>query len=522
MTLPQEKIQKTNNWWFLKRIAFLWLDKNKKNQVAKNIIEEWNFGKLYWIQLILSSIICTLWLLINSIPVIIWAMLIAPIMLPIKTISFSISTWNKHLYKKWLFFALISIIISILIAIIVSYFTPLTNLTTEILSRTSPTIIDLAIALASGIIAFISLWYEKLRENIAWVAMATALIPPLCVTWIWLNLINIAVFQGSFLLFLTNFVAIIFVGILIFFFFWFSAHWYKWKERSISWIAIALISILLISVPLVNSMKSIVYDIQTTQTIEKNTNDFIQSIDKRIEIKNIWYQNLKENKILIETTINVPNTTIITEKNRDDLSKILAASTNKSVDLELNIVTLSSVVIETTKEPSKEETAQKEIKNKIKEYTWVIIIDSNIAFDNSPIIYLNLFSEIQQDKETIKNKLENIAKKLLWEDTVTIIIWTTNTETKKIIKEDKSIIQTKEIINKNLINAYITSISINQITEWTWDIVTTLIDLKISSWTGKQSLEEQLKNIKNKLEETFQLPFSIKSSTIYTSELFLK
>ncbi|MBU0625927.1 DUF389 domain-containing protein [Patescibacteria group bacterium] len=67
-------------------------------------------------------------------------------------------------------------------AAIVTYFTPLAKLTPEIASRISPTLIDLFIALASGIIAFLSLGYKKLRENLAGVAMATALIPPLCVT----------------------------------------------------------------------------------------------------------------------------------------------------------------------------------------------------------------------------------------------------------------------------------------------------------------------------------------------------
>ena len=84
-------------------------------------------------------------------------MLIAPILLPIKTLAFAISTGNKQMYRKGLQYIFLSIIIGIATAALVSYLTPLDRLSTEITSRISPTLVDLFIALASGVIAFLSL-----------------------------------------------------------------------------------------------------------------------------------------------------------------------------------------------------------------------------------------------------------------------------------------------------------------------------------------------------------------------------
>lgn len=84
-------------------------------------------------------------------------MLIAPILMPIKITAFAITTGNKHLYKKGLMVSLISVLLSVGIATIITQITPVATLTSEIYARISPTMIDLFIALASGIIAFLSL-----------------------------------------------------------------------------------------------------------------------------------------------------------------------------------------------------------------------------------------------------------------------------------------------------------------------------------------------------------------------------
>jgi uncharacterized membrane protein len=222
-------------------------------------------------------------------------------------------------------------------------------------------LIDLFIALASGIIAFLSLGYKKLRENLAGVAMATALVPPLCVTGIGLIFTNIEIAKGSFLLFLTNFFAIILVGIIIFFIFGFFSKDNKGKERSISTIIITFLIIVAIAFPLTDSMKGIADDIKTNQILQQTSKDFLKSINTDIAVENINYQNIDADKIRVNIKIDVPNTILITQQDKDDFSRVLAASTQKSVELDVNIVSISSVYIEQKKQPSKEEILQDNI-----------------------------------------------------------------------------------------------------------------------------------------------------------------
>lgn len=77
---------------FFDRIAFLLLSDTRKAAVAEKVLDDLYTGRLFWAELILSSIIATLGLLTNSTAVVIGAMLIAPILRPIQAIAFSVST----------------------------------------------------------------------------------------------------------------------------------------------------------------------------------------------------------------------------------------------------------------------------------------------------------------------------------------------------------------------------------------------------------------------------------------------
>ena len=76
---------------FFDKISFLEQTPEQKHDIALNIKEQLNTGRLYWIQIILSSLIATFGLLQNSVAVIIGAMLIAPLLLPIQGIAYGIS-----------------------------------------------------------------------------------------------------------------------------------------------------------------------------------------------------------------------------------------------------------------------------------------------------------------------------------------------------------------------------------------------------------------------------------------------
>ena len=141
-----------------------------------------SFG--FYFMLLLSAVIATFGLLSNSAPAIIGAMIIAPLMAPIVSLAYSINIFDWKLARR----SILTVITGVLLVIIFSYlsthFIGLRIAGSEILSRTSPTLLDLGVAMAAGAAAAFSYTRKSIINSIAGVAIAVALVPPLAVTGI--------------------------------------------------------------------------------------------------------------------------------------------------------------------------------------------------------------------------------------------------------------------------------------------------------------------------------------------------
>jgi uncharacterized hydrophobic protein (TIGR00271 family) len=172
---------------------------------------------------ILSTSIATLGLITDSPAVIIGAMLVAPLMSPVIGIGLASMIGRRTLLKSaisaLLRGALLAVGLSALFTFINSYlpFVSLHELPQEIIARTHPSPIDLMIALAGGIAAAYSLTEERLSAALPGVAIATALMPPICTVGIGVALQRWDVAGGAFLLFTTNAVTIAFAAAFVFF-----------------------------------------------------------------------------------------------------------------------------------------------------------------------------------------------------------------------------------------------------------------------------------------------------------------
>jgi uncharacterized hydrophobic protein (TIGR00271 family) len=186
----------------------------------------------YFLLVVLSSVIATLGLLVNSAAIIIGAMLVAPLMSPIIGLGMASISGDDILLKDsaaaLIRGALLAIMISFLITWMNGYlpFIIMQELPTEILARTTPGPIDLGVALAGGIAAAFALAMPNISAALPGVAIATALMPPLCTAGIGLAFVfdpDIGreaaweVAGGASLLFLTNAVTITFAATFVFF-----------------------------------------------------------------------------------------------------------------------------------------------------------------------------------------------------------------------------------------------------------------------------------------------------------------
>ena len=198
------------------------LTQTRKAIVLNDLVDSSSPGMDYFILILLSCTIATFGLLTNSAAVIIGAMLVAPLMSPILSLSMASISGLSRLFKRSLIAIFegsgIAILLSALIAFL-SYRLPFgvtATIPNEVLARTSPSPMDLGIAVAGGAAAAYALAHPRLTAALPGVAIATALMPPLCVIGFGIAFMNSSIIFGSSLLFVTNLVAIAFAGIITF------------------------------------------------------------------------------------------------------------------------------------------------------------------------------------------------------------------------------------------------------------------------------------------------------------------
>lgn len=173
-------------------------------EIHENIIEGINMYCSNFIILMCAIIIASIGLNMNSVAVIIGAMLISPLMGPIIAIGYGVGTFNLRLIRRSIRVLIIAIIISVVTSTVYFTITPITTAGSEILARTSPTIWDVIIALVGGIAGMVGLTRKKTSNVIPGVAIATALMPPLCTAGYGIATRKISIFLGAGYLFFIN------------------------------------------------------------------------------------------------------------------------------------------------------------------------------------------------------------------------------------------------------------------------------------------------------------------------------
>lgn len=172
-----------------------------QNYIVSNIEYK---GANVWI-LIFAVVIASVGLNVNSIPVIIGAMLISPLMGPIMGVGLALGINDTQLLKASFKNLLIMTTLSIIASMLYFIVSPLAlEAPTELLARTNPTIYDVFIALFGGLAVIIGVCCKEKGSVIAGAAIATALMPPLCTAGYGLANGNFMFFMGAFYLYFIN------------------------------------------------------------------------------------------------------------------------------------------------------------------------------------------------------------------------------------------------------------------------------------------------------------------------------
>ncbi|MET3979589.1 putative hydrophobic protein (TIGR00271 family) [Mucilaginibacter sp. UYP25] len=190
-------------------------DKAEDNDIIYSIRKNIDFrGANLW-ALIFAIFIASIGLNVNSTAVIIGAMLVSPIMGPITGIGLGIGINDLEMVKKGGKNLLIATFIGIVTSSIYFSVTPLHEAQSELLARTSPSIWDVFIALFGGMAGMVAASRKEKNNVIPGVAIATALMPPLCTAGFGLAMGNWYFFLGAIYLYFINSVFITIATFLI-------------------------------------------------------------------------------------------------------------------------------------------------------------------------------------------------------------------------------------------------------------------------------------------------------------------
>ncbi len=276
-----------------------------------------SFG--FFFLLISATVIATLALLANSTAVIIGAMIVAPLMNPILSISFAIVTANWKLYKRSLVTVFLGAACAILVAYLIAILLPIDTVDSEIVARTSPSLIDLGVAIAAGAAGSFSLTRKSIASSIAGVAIAVALVPPLCVVGIGLGIGpelageigkvvvgNTSVSAGAFLLFLANLTGIIFAACIVF-----LSQSYGNLNKAIQTLLIWLFIMALLCAPLTNSLKEFYISNRVDLEIHQLREDYPE-ISRRTRLRYVDV-NLEGTTVYIRVLTNVAKDSLTDE-----------------------------------------------------------------------------------------------------------------------------------------------------------------------------------------------------------------
>ncbi|MDQ3099937.1 MAG: DUF389 domain-containing protein [Bacteroidota bacterium] len=229
-------------------------------------------GHVVWV-LVCSIFIASIGLNTNSPAVIIGAMLISPLMGPILAIGLSLGTNDMLLLRRALKNFAVMVIVALVTSTLYFLITPISDLQTEILARTRPTLLDAMIAIFGGIAGIIGVSRRNRGNVIPGVAIATALMPPLCTAGYGLATFQWQFFFGAIYLFVLNsiFIAIATFTIIRLLHFPMAKEMNPKRAKRVRWVMTIFIVLLL------TPSAYMLYNVAQEEVFRKRVTEFIKT-----------------------------------------------------------------------------------------------------------------------------------------------------------------------------------------------------------------------------------------------------
>lgn len=232
---------------FVRRVWPRPVSEQRGQQLHQELTGDATWNTNYVVFIISSCAIATFGLISNSTAVIIGAMLIAPLMLPLRALAFAALEGDLALFRRAFFSIFGGTVIAIALSCLIGSVTPIPSFGSEFQSRVQPNLVDLGIAIAAGGISGFAKIRDGVSDALAGTAIAVALMPPLCVVGLSLSRTFVTpgfghFSQQAFLLYLTNLLGIILACMTVY-----ILAGYTEVSHSVTW---AMVSVAVLLLPL--------------------------------------------------------------------------------------------------------------------------------------------------------------------------------------------------------------------------------------------------------------------------------
>lgn len=302
-----------------------WIDHADPEEIKDTFVtlkENSKTSQPYLVLMVLSTLLATVGLFANSTPVIIGAMILAPLMAPIISLSMGLLRQTPELIFNASKTLVIGISVSLLFATLFTVLMPLQSLNSEISARLSPTILDLGVAIISGIAGAYANAKSEVAKSLAGVAIAVALVPPLAVAGIGIGWMDWHVFYGAFLLFTTNLFGIVLAAAATFLLMGFSP--FHLAQRGLF---VSTVFVVAVSIPLVLAFNSMVTEQRMLNVLEKWQ---CTSLDTPVKLRDIRLHGSDPLKVSATLLANRP----LQNNDLDVIKQQLEKQLEQSIELE--------------------------------------------------------------------------------------------------------------------------------------------------------------------------------------------
>jgi uncharacterized hydrophobic protein (TIGR00271 family) len=308
----------------------LYVTPERARIVRQEIADGSEPGIRFYILVVISTMIAGFGLAMNSTAVIIGAMLVAPLMTPIFGMALALIRSDANLLGQAARAEIAGVVAAILMGVVLGKLYPALEPTPEMLARTQPQLFDLLVAVFSGFAGAYALVDEKISPALPGVAIATAIVPPLANTGLCFAVGAFAGGVGSFLLFFSNFLSILLVASVVFWFFGMAGRYHDLdKAVIVKRFGLPIVGFLLITLFLTHTLYQISKDRHINNTIENVLIEELAKLPSASFDKMIY--ETEDDKIYVLAHAN--SATVISPSQVSDIQERMKEELKKTTEL---------------------------------------------------------------------------------------------------------------------------------------------------------------------------------------------